>query len=176
MKGTKRIVYTALSTAMVAALTMFPQIPVGKGYIHLGDSMIILSAFILGLYAVPAAAIGSALADIVTGYAIYSPATFIIKGAMAFVAYLIIRKKESFLSLLLGALLCEAIMAGGYFLCDLLLFGFSVALTSLPFSLVQAGSGIAIGVTLCMVIKNFGIKEKIINNIVETGREDPGQK
>jgi uncharacterized membrane protein len=161
MNGTKKLVYTALSTALVAVLTMFPHIPVAKGYIHLGDGMIIISAFILGLYAVPAAAIGSALADIITGYAIYAPATFAIKAAMALLAFLILNKKDDPLRVVAGSLACEAVMAVGYFLCDFLLFGISVALTSFPFSLIQAAGGTAVGVALCLVIKKLGIKEKI---------------
>lgn len=161
MNGTKKLVYTALSAALIAVLTMFPHIPVAKGYIHLGDGMIIISAFILGAYAVPAAAIGSALADIVTGYAIYAPATFVIKAAMALLAFLIMNKKESTLRIAAGSLACEAAMVGGYFLCDFALFGIAVAITSFPFSLIQAAGGAAVGVALCLVTKKLGIKEKI---------------
>ena len=41
------------------------------------------------LYGFLAAGLGSALADIFSGYAIYAPATFLIKGLMVLAAYCI---------------------------------------------------------------------------------------
>ena len=45
--------------------------------------MILLAAMVVGPLAIPAAAIGSALADLFSGYALYAPATFAIKGLVA---------------------------------------------------------------------------------------------
>lgn len=55
-------------------------LPTG-GYVHLGDMMIYIAASLLPLpYAMGAAAIGGALADIVTGYSMWALPTFIIKA------------------------------------------------------------------------------------------------
>ena len=63
-----------------------------KGYINLGDAIVLLCAFLLPpSYAFFAAGIGSMLADIFSGYAVYAPATFIIKGLMALAAYFIFK-------------------------------------------------------------------------------------
>lgn len=63
---TLRIVIAAMFAAMIAVMTAFVQIktPTG-GYVHLGDSMIYLSASFLPLpYAVAAAAVGGGIADL----------------------------------------------------------------------------------------------------------------
>ena len=63
---TLNIVITAMFAAMIAVMTAFVQIktPTG-GYVHLGDSMIYLTASFLPLpYAVAAAAIGGGIADL----------------------------------------------------------------------------------------------------------------
>ena len=71
--------------ALCCVATMIIKIPSPlKGYLNLGDCVVLLSGWLLGpAYGFAAAGIGSALADIFSGYVIYAPATFIIKGLMA---------------------------------------------------------------------------------------------
>ena len=69
---TKKIVTAALFAAIICVVTFFPKIPLVNGYIHLGDAVILLAAFIMGpIYGGVAAAIGSALADLISGYVIF---------------------------------------------------------------------------------------------------------
>ena len=57
----------------------------------IGDALVLMSAFLLGpVYGTAAAGIGSALADLLTGYAYYAPGTLIIKGGIALIAYLVL--------------------------------------------------------------------------------------
>jgi len=70
-----------------------------KGYINLGDGIVLIASWILPLpYGLIAAGLGSALADLFSGYVVYAPATFIIKALMAVVAYscyaLFVKKSE----------------------------------------------------------------------------------
>ena len=52
-----------------------------KGYINLGDGIVLLAAWVLPLpYGLVAAGLGSALADLFSGYVVYAPATFAIKA------------------------------------------------------------------------------------------------
>ena len=76
------IVYTALSIAMVALATMAIKIPsVRGGYINFGDILIFIVAIFFGKKTgFLAGGLGSALSDIILGYSIYAPATFLIKG------------------------------------------------------------------------------------------------
>ena len=89
----KKIVLTALIAALVYVATSIITIPSPlKGYLNLGDGFVLLCGFMLSpVYGFLAAGIGSALADLLLGYATYAPATFLIKGMMALVAYVMFR-------------------------------------------------------------------------------------
>ena len=91
----KKHVITALFAALTFAATMAIRIPTPgtSGYIHPGDALVILSGVILGpSYGFLAAGIGSALADLLGGYFIYVPITFVIKGLIALLSGLIYQK------------------------------------------------------------------------------------
>ncbi|HEY8497562.1 MAG TPA: ECF transporter S component, partial [Limnochordales bacterium] len=78
-----RVAYPALGAALVAAATMFVQIPMpaGQGYANVGDAVIFVFAALFGpTVGLAAGGIGSALADVLTGYAVWAPFTLVIKG------------------------------------------------------------------------------------------------
>lgn len=84
----KKLTYTGLMTAIVLLATLVIKIPVSftNGYIHLGDSMVFLAAILLGWkYGAFAAGVGSALADVIGGYAHWALPTLIIKALMAII-------------------------------------------------------------------------------------------
>ena len=65
-------------------------IPLPYGYVNAGDIFVLLAGFCLGpLYGGAAAALGCALADLLCGYAIYAPATSVIKFAVAALSVLL---------------------------------------------------------------------------------------
>ncbi len=83
---TKYLVMTGLFAAITFMAITFFQIKIGVGehIVHVGDSMIYLSACILPTpYAMAAGAIGAALSDFTAGYIMYVLPTFIIKAVMA---------------------------------------------------------------------------------------------
>ena len=84
-KKLRNMVYTGLFAALICLTTAFIlHIPVGNGYIHLGDSFIYLAACMLPMpYGILAAAIGGSMADLLSGYAIYAIPTAIIKSMLA---------------------------------------------------------------------------------------------
>nr|MDD6335972.1 ECF transporter S component [bacterium] len=152
------LVRAALMAALVMVATRFASIPTGiaEGYIHLGDALVLGCAMLMPpWWAAAAAAVGSALADLLAGYALYIPATFIIKGAMALVAALIMIKKPSFVRILLASLVAAAIMVGGYCLFEIFVYGMPTALADVPFNGIQAAGGIILGVPLCLVLKRI---------------------
>ena len=83
----RRLVTAAMMAAMTVIATMVITIPTaGGGYVNIGDALVILSGWLLGgPYGALAAGIGSALADVLSGYAVYAPATFVIKALMGFI-------------------------------------------------------------------------------------------
>ena len=94
---TKTLVWAALFTALTTVATMVIQVPSPTGgYLNAGDAIVLLSAFLLGpIWGAVAAGVGSALADILAGYAIYAPATLIIKALMALTAGALLRRAKS---------------------------------------------------------------------------------
>lgn len=152
---TKRIVTTALLAALSCVATMVIKIPSPTGgYMNLGDTMVLLGAFLLGpWYGALAGGVGSAMADLLSGYPVYVPATLVIKAVMAVVAGLLYRKlwcktgrmKGSVIAALAG----EVPMVVGYWLFDALLMGsFAGSAVGIPSNLVQAGFGIVVSVLL----------------------------
>ena len=105
---TLRLVMAALLTAMTCVATMVIKIPITAtgGYINLGDCIVLLSGILLGpLYGGLAAGIGSALADLFSGYVAFAPATFLIKGIMAVIVGAFVKdltKKSIFKTVLSG--------------------------------------------------------------------------
>ncbi len=75
---------SAMLAAMVFVMTAYVHVPTGRGYTHAGDGIIFLAASLLPTpYAVAAGAVGAALADGLSGFVIWIPATVIIKGLTA---------------------------------------------------------------------------------------------
>ena len=92
---TKNIVLAALIAALACVATMIIKIPSPmKGYLNLGDCVVLAAGWLLpGGYGFFAAGLGSALADLFSGYVIYAPATFVIKGVMALIAFVCLKLK-----------------------------------------------------------------------------------
>ena len=80
----KKLALTGLFMAMTYVLTAYFHIPTIKGYVHVGDAIIFLASCVLPTpYAIASASIGGALADALSGYWIWVPATLLIKGLTA---------------------------------------------------------------------------------------------
>ena len=155
----KNIAIAALIAALVCVFTMIIKIPSPlKGYLNLGDCMVLLAGWMLPPgYGFLAAGLGSALADIFSGYVTYAPATFIIKGAMALVAFacfkLMNKKIGKLPSQLIGSVLAEAVMIMGYFVFEGFLYGFAPSAVNIPANAVQGVAGIIIGIILIKVLE-----------------------
>lgn len=146
-KTVKQLVYGSLLAAMITVATMLLKIPTSLGYIHLGDGVIFLAAMTLGMPAWMAAGIGSGLADLLAGYGIYAPVTFLIKAAMAVIVCLIMKNREIRINLRLifAFFIAELCMVGGYFVFECFAYGVPAAAGAVPFNLIQGAAGIVIG-------------------------------
>jgi len=135
----KRLVQTGLLAAVIAVTTMVVNVPLPgvKGYVNVGDAVVLLSGILLGPAAGAfAGAVGSSLADLLLGYAHWAPWTFIIKGIEGFLAgWLAFRpqKGSTFLGVFAGAVVMVA-----------------AAVVSLPGDLLQGG----VSALLCVIIAN----------------------
>lgn len=155
---THKVIVAALFAAVVylATLISFSVGPVG--YINLGEGFILLSGMILGSWGALAAGFGAMLADITLGYAVYAPATLIIKVCSSLCISLLYNKifqkfaftKKKFVNLTISGLIAELIMVGGYFLFEAspFMYGAATAVLSLPLNGLQALAGIIILITV----------------------------
>ncbi|MBE5795844.1 MAG: ECF transporter S component [Clostridiales bacterium] len=148
----KKLTFAGLMAALICVLTMFPHLPIpaGSGYVHLGDGMILLAAMVVGPMAIPAAAVGSALADLFSGFALYAPATFSIKGLVALIAWLLYRK-GSILRTVVAFLLAEAAMVAGYFVFEWFVAR-DYAVVDIIGNTIQGVSGVALGVAFTYAV------------------------
>ena len=151
--------------AMTAVATLLIQIPSPtKGYINTGDVFVNLSAWVLGpFYGSAAAGIGSAMADLISGYTVYAPATLLIKAVMAVVSYFVYQRfaknRKSVFARLAGAVAAETVMIAGYAVFAGLLYGtVSSAILSVPENLIQGVFGAAVSSVLYEAVRRRSSK------------------
>ncbi len=163
-KNTLRLVTSAVLCALICVVTLTVKIPLPfKGYLNPGDAFILLTAWLISpWYSFFAAAVGSALADLISGYAVYAPATFFIKGLMALTAFFVFsflsKSKDSKLIRVISALLAEAVMVLGYFVYEGILYGFGPSTVNIPMNAIQGAACTVIGLILFNIFKKIKIK------------------
>ncbi len=156
---TRKLVFTALFTALVCAATMVIHIPTPRGYINIGDCVVLISGWILGpIYGSIAAGLGSMLADVISGYIIYAPGTFLIKAFMAFAAYHVFnalsKKTPSFPAVLVSTIVGELIMFFGYILYETIIYqSLATALLGIPGNIVQGSISGVIAVVVYSAVR-----------------------
>ncbi len=151
-RNTRSLVSCAILAALVYVVTFLVQIPVpfAQGaYVNAGDAMVYAGAFFPGgIFAAAAAGIGSALADITVGASLYILPTLIIKFLMCLACTSIIKNMNGNFRFVLGNIAGGAIMVTGYFMYEMLMFGFAQAIVLVPMNLVQLAGGCALGLIL----------------------------
>lgn len=173
MEGKKvlRLVMAAMFASMVCVATMVIKIPTPtNGYVNIGDCIVLLSGWLLGpLYGVGAAAIGSMLADLFSGYPVYAAATFVIKGVVALIGWLIYgRKGKGAVLAVVSAVCAEAFMAIAYFLFEGLLMGQGLAaVAGMPANLVQG----AVGAILALLLLKLFNGSSSLSNFFDIFRQ-----
>lgn len=144
---TRLLIITALFLALtflVTAYLLHIPVPATGGYIHLGDTLLYLSASMLPApFGIAAGGIGEALSDALTGSLLFALPTLVIKSCMALCftsKRMTILCKRNILALFLAGGIC----VGGYYLTEVILFHNVFApLAEIPLNVVQvAASGV----------------------------------
>lgn len=157
----KQLALTALFASLCLVGTLVIAIPLPTGYFNVGDVFVLLAGWCLGpLYGSLAAGTGSALADIIAGYAIYSPFTFVIKALDAFSAYMVwsllkkcIRKERfDIIPRAVSAFIGEGLMVVGYLLVETLFYGFYGAVSAVVGNTLQGVCCMTIALMLVYVL------------------------
>jgi len=155
-----RIATLAVLTAVTAVFTLVIRIPIAptRGYLNLGDVAIYFCAFSFGPFtALAAGGLGTALADLLSGYAQFAPISLLVHGLQGLVAGLIASSGRGgraetplwLLAVCAGTL----IMCSGYLAAESLLFGFGAALVELPGNLLQNLAGALAGIPLALAVR-----------------------
>ena len=164
-----KLVTAALLAAMTCIVTMIIpiKIPLGnEGYIHPGDAFVMLSGIILGpFYGSLSAGIGSALADLLSGYAHYAVATFLIKALAAMLASLLYHELHLKSVVICGSL-SGIIVTLGYFIYERFIYGsnFAAAIAGVPFNILQT----ILGVILASILMPLLCRVPQIRKILES--------
>ena len=164
----RRIVLTGLFSALIFVFTAYIHVPTGAGYTHAGDGFIYLAACILPTpYAVAAGMIGGALADGLTGFPVWIPATIVIK---AITALFFTSKKEKIINLrnILGILPSLAVCIVGYSLYEGIFMagGFNkaaiiAAFGQTPFYSIQVAASSVLFIAAGLALDKSGLKKRI---------------
>ena len=167
-----RVTYTAIFTAIILLATSIIKFStgLGEGYIHLGDCFVYLSACVLPFpYCLIAGGLGGALADILSGYAIWSIPTMLIKMLNAVPFALVCRKYKSNKILskhtVLMAVISGIITILGYFLTECILYSVASATLSLLGNTIQAVSSGIIFVIIAKATDKINLKSKISKGV-----------
>ena len=162
-KETKRLVTAALLAAMTCVATMVIKVPSPlNGYLNLGDCIVLLAGWMLSpALGFLSAGLGSALADVISGYVTYAIPTFIIKGLMALIALygfkLLNKRLGEVLSRIISGISAEITMILGYYLFEGFLYGFIPSAVNIPANAVQGVAGLVLGVLLIKLFRRAKI-------------------
>ncbi|MBA7580755.1 hypothetical protein ES708_22649 [subsurface metagenome] len=174
-------ILTALETIMTATVSI--PIPATTGYFNVGEGIIYFTSILFGPYiGAFVGGVGAGFADVLGGYAIFAPGTFIVKGAEGFVVGWVFKKLNlnkslsknwKIFSLILGflvgglmALLAEGsmpiIILGVILAVIIWILGFTVQKNISVKLLSMMAGGIA------MVLGYF-LYESLFLNLISTG-------
>ncbi len=164
MNKTQKLVTYSLLMALVCLGTMFIKIhvPATNGYVNIGDAFIIISSLMFGPVAgMIAGGIGSAMADLLSGYAHFSVFTLVVKGIEGYIiGWLFLKFGKSKLVGMYSSLAGVTFMVFGYFVVETVMYSsYQVALQSVVFNGVQALASFIIGYPVFAYIsKNVKLK------------------
>lgn len=169
IQKTKSIVFSALLAALTCVATMSLHIPTPgtSGYIHPGDAVVILSGILLGpVSGALAAGLGSAMADLLSGYMLYVPITFFVKALMAIICYfvyhhLLTKINHILLKSIITGCFSTFIVVSGYYFFEYFMYG-SGAFASIPANLIQGLAGLVISTFLLPLLKQIPDFKSII--------------
>lgn len=161
----KKLVFAALFAALSCVATMVIRIPTPiGGYIHAGDAVVLLSAFLLGpWWGAAAAGLGSALADLIAAYSLYVPGTFVIKFIVALLAGFLLNcriVRSALARAVIAGVIGETFMVLGYLAYEALILGYgAAAVGGVPMNCIQGAFGVVAGSALYVALS----KTKLFN-------------
>ncbi len=176
-----KIATLAILITVTELFTYMVRIPIAptRGYINFGDVAIFFSAILFGPYtAFISGGVGTAIADIMSGYAHWAPFTFLAHGLQGLFIGLVIKadsklrrkknagvplegtvasdstkgKQPAFLTLVVAFFVGTITMGGIYFVTGGVMVGFAAAATEIPGNVLQNLAGVLVGTPLALAV------------------------
>ncbi len=155
------ICVSGLLIALVLICTMFINvrlpISINGGLIHMGNVPLIIASIIFGKRkGAIAGAFGMGLFDILSGWAMWAPFTFVIRGVMGYTIGYIAEKHEgnNFFLNLVAVIIGGIWMIFGYYVSEVILYGNLIApITSVPGDILQIVLGSIIALPAISILK-----------------------
>lgn len=149
----------ALAAVMIALTTVFTllvRVPTpARGYVNLSDVAITFAALALGPWVgAVAGGIGTALADVLGGFAPFAPLSLVAHGLEGFVIGLLGSGQRNLARMITAWAAGGLIMVATYFIGEgLILTGWGPAFAEVPLNLFQAVVGAVVGIPLVIAVR-----------------------
>lgn len=164
LSGVRELAINALFIALTFVATAFInlRLPIAAngGLVHLGNTVLFIAAVLFGKKTgAIAGAFGMAIFDLISGWTLWAPFTFVIVGLMGFAVGLITEKKQKFGWMLVAFVVALLIKIGGYYVAEGVIYGNWIApVTSIPGNIVQVVIGAVIAVPAIEAVRRIGVK------------------
>lgn len=167
----RKLAVSGMFCGLIFIMTMV-SIPVGNGYIHVGDSINYLGSCLLPFpFGAFAGAIGGALSDLTLGYVAYILPTFIVKLCNSLVIYLIASHSDKIFTArsVIASILSGVVTIGGYYLVAIALYGgIEAQLATIPANIVQAAASAVIFLAVGKMLDTAGLTHRLKNKVYLT--------
>ena len=169
MNKTKELLITSLFIALTFLFTMFINIKLpifsNGGLIHIGNVPLFVASVIfgkkIGMYA---GAIGMGMFDLVSGWILWFPFTFLISGIIGYIFGKVNERNFSLSKYIIAIIFVLIIKVFGYYIAEIIIIGnFIVPLSSIPGNILQIFIAGFIAFPIIIFIKKYNYFK--INNI-----------
>ena len=162
---TYEMIITSMLIALVFVATMLLnfKLPISAngGLVHLGTGMLFIAAILFGpKKGAAAGAIGMGLFDLVAGFTLWAPITFLTRGLQGYIIGKIAwsnDRKGSHLGINLFAIIISTPpMLAGYYIGEAIIFkSWIIPATSIPGDLLQTVIGILVAIPACLTLRKL---------------------
>lgn len=161
------LIITAMLIALVfvATLLLNIKLPItaNGGLIHLGTAMLFIASMLFGpKKGAIAGAFGMGLFDLISGWTLWAPFTFVTRGLQGYIVGKIAYSKgqngQNPTYNLVGAIVSIPFMIAGYYICERVLFGnWIIPAASVPGDIIQNVVGILVAIPIVIVLKKIPV-------------------
>ncbi len=163
---------SSMLIALVLVATMFINIrlpiSVNGGLIHLGNVPLFLAAILFGRKkGAIAGAVGMGMFDMLSGWMLWAPFTFVIRGVMGYIIGTIAKfgRGASFFWNLLAIIVGGMWMILGYYATEVILYGnWITPMTSIPGNVLQIVLAAVVSMPAILVIQKNAYLKKFFQN------------